>query len=482
MKFRVAVFGIAWAALAITHWGALQALWASWWTNEQGNSHGILIVGVVAWLLYRLRGKLEYSGHGAAIWLLVIGTLLNSIVATLGLFAGVLAVEYVMLPLFVLVTLLGLFGSRALHYVWFPALYLYFAVPIWGLLAPFLQFLTVQANSALLQLSNISAYINGNFVTVPGGRFEIAAGCSGIHFFVVGLALGSLHAYLERPRFFRIALTTAFFGLLAIIGNWIRVYIIIVAGYLTEMQHFLVTVDHYYFGWAVFAVMMYLGFVLLRRFERPAVSGDEQATVPAFQEKRSSAIALVLVFALAAGPLLNGALHILRSAPSQAPASVVFSDYQGRQAATAPWAPVIAGPDATIVGSIASGADYRVDVFEFWFDPLRNNHEIFSFDNRLLGTSEWVEQTDSLGDRDSVPRPGTAIIRNDALNLTLAIAYRFDIGEIAAYSERGVKAARVKSSLAGRRDGKATVFAVACRGKCDDELTVLIELEARLQR
>ena len=38
--------------------------------------------------------------------------------------------------------------------------------------------------------------------------------------------------------------------------NWCAFFIIVVAGHLTDMQHHLVTDEHYSFGWYMFAGMM----------------------------------------------------------------------------------------------------------------------------------------------------------------------------------------------------------------------------------
>ena len=43
---------------------------------------------------------------------------------------------------------------------------------------------------------------------------------------------------------------------LALLANWLRVYTVIEAGYLTDMHHYLVSVSHYWFGWGVFALAL----------------------------------------------------------------------------------------------------------------------------------------------------------------------------------------------------------------------------------
>jgi len=37
-----------------------------------------------------------------------------------------------------------------------------------------------------------------NYVHIPSGTFEIAGGCSGLHFFIVALAISALYGELQR--------------------------------------------------------------------------------------------------------------------------------------------------------------------------------------------------------------------------------------------------------------------------------------------
>ena len=67
---------------------------------------------------------------------------------------------------------------------------------------------------------------------------------------------------------------------MALLTNWLRIAIIIVAGHLTDMQHYLVSGEHYTFGWAMFAVAMAIYFLIVRRWTAEAsVAAD--APVPA---------------------------------------------------------------------------------------------------------------------------------------------------------------------------------------------------------
>ncbi len=89
---------------------------------------------------------------------------------------------------------------------------------------------------------------------------------------------------------------------LALVSNWLRVFIIITAGYLTDMQSYLVRVDHATFGWAVFALAMIV-FLLLGRLWAPPEPPREPSRVVAGDALRNTArVVPWAALAIALGP------------------------------------------------------------------------------------------------------------------------------------------------------------------------------------
>ena len=270
--------------LLLYHGTVLQIV--STWNADGGYSHGWLILGLVVWILFDRRHTLFAVVSGAR-WPAV---LLGLGAAGAGLAAGVVSVQLVeqlsVLALIVLLPMI-LFGWRGGLGIAGALALLVFTIPMWQATIPLLQGMTVQAVDFCLDLSRVPAYIVDNIVTIPSGQFRIVQGCSGMHFFVSGFALAAVYAYLYlRTWKHRIALVLVTLAV-AILANWIRVYVVILLGYLTEMQHYLVQVDHYMFGWVLFGVALIPVFFLAswmeRREERaglgepPIPSGDVDA-------------------------------------------------------------------------------------------------------------------------------------------------------------------------------------------------------------
>ena len=270
------------------------------------------------------------------------------------------------------------FGLRMGLLLAFPVAFFYLAVPSWSQLGNPLQELTVFALRGFFWLTGPKVLISGDTIHIPNGSFVIEEGCSGLHFMIVGLAVAALHGELRRDPWRIRAAQLALMGLLALLANWVRVYIIIEAGYLTNMQSYLVRVSHYWFGWGVFAVAL-IGFFGLAALLGPPPLPEpphDSAARPAARGPAVSPAALVSTVLLLAGlPALSSGLRALQPPPDlQAAAGL---------AARPPWSPVPAdsrsswlptfpGADQQQRLAYQDGAGHMVEVFRVAY---RNQHQ-----------------------------------------------------------------------------------------------------------
>ena len=216
------------------------------------------------------------------------------------LWMGLLLVQIAVLAQLILIGICALvfatvFGWRcALLQVPILALPIY-ATSVWGDLTNILVTLSGLAVGAMVKLVNIPAFIDGTSIFLPYGHIVIADGCSGGRYLVIGLAIGHLQACFNhyRPRAFALTLLVAL--MLGLIANWLRIFIIVMAGYFTEMQTSLVQ-DHETFGWILFAVLMAVPmyFAPLGRIVSPAINAPQPPLTRV----------LAGLVCLAAGPLI----------------------------------------------------------------------------------------------------------------------------------------------------------------------------------
>ena len=249
----------------------LGIFWPQWqflfslWHQEEDYQHGLITLPAMIWLAWQFRQPLQANISTPNYWALA---LLLPGVAVMPLLEPSLAI--LLLPILGSLFIWLVFGFQAARSWALLFGILYLALPIWSLLRPFLQELTVLVVQNLLSLFGYSVLIEGFRVTIPYGHFFVETGCSGLSYFIAGVASTLLFAVLIthqwRHRFLIIVLGT----LIALLANWIRVTIVIVAGYETQMAHPLVH-DHLSLGWYVFAAL-YLPFFALGRWLTPISS------------------------------------------------------------------------------------------------------------------------------------------------------------------------------------------------------------------
>jgi exosortase A len=145
------------------------------------------------------------------------------------------------------------------RYIAFPSIFFIFILPVWGMLTTTLQDISVSAVTFFMSFTGVPTYVEGNYVTIPAGIFEIAGGCSGLRYMIVSLAISSLFSFLyinnakKALGFF----TLAIFG--ALFTNWIRITLLILIGEYTNMESSLME-DHNTFGWYLFIPFMFILF------------------------------------------------------------------------------------------------------------------------------------------------------------------------------------------------------------------------------
>jgi len=220
-------------------------------------SHAYLIPFISLYLYYQLsrNGTLQFSETWSVVptilLLLSCGLLFitSNAQISIGYWGALLAVFITS------VTMLFRFN----YYIVFPAAFLIFIFPFWGVLVPLLQNVSTAAVTYLMNFTGVPTYVEGNFITIPAGVFEIAGGCSGLRYMIVSLAIGSLFVFLNIRDTKRAILFLLMTIIGALLTNWIRITALILIGEYTNMESSLME-DHNTFGWYLYVPFMILLF------------------------------------------------------------------------------------------------------------------------------------------------------------------------------------------------------------------------------
>ncbi len=375
-----------------------------WW-NTDTFGHCLLIPPILAYLVWLRRREL--AALTPRPWLPAAGLLvIGGLGWLIGELAGVALLRHAALVGMLIVSVplvFGLVAARGLAFVLFYAL---FMIPAGEQLVPLLQTLTAWICIKLLELSGIPAFIDGVFIAIPNGNFEVAEACSGVRFLIAMIAFSVLVAHLCYKSWARRIAFVAAAIALSILANGIRAFGTIYISHLTT-PGFAAGVDHIIYGWIFFAIVMALLIAAgWRFFDRPV---DDPAFAPATLQPvaPAPASARVVAVAVATGIAAVVAAPVYAGAVLNRPAEAVTTSIRlpaidgWRQVAPPDWQPHYRGASAEAIGRYVDDAGQPIDLYIAVFDRQSERAELIGYQQGLLPPdSDWAWA------RNDAPPPG----------------------------------------------------------------------------
>ena len=446
-------------------------------------THGWLVLAVCVALV--LRSRRAIAAAPVRFWPLALLALGGCILAWLVCYrASIEDLEVTIFPAIFWLALAAAFGLRMGLLLAFPVAFFYFAVPSWSQLANPLQELTVFALRGFFWVTGPRVLISGDTIHIPNGSFVIEEGCSGLHFMIVGLAVAALHGELRRdPWRVRIA-QLALMAVLALLANWVRVYTVIEAGYLTDMHSSLVSVSHYWFGWGVFAVALVLFFGLTTLFgpaapPEPAYDPAQPvAQTPGPHAPLTGLAATVLV--LVALPAVSWGLRALQPAPALS-ASVAPGAHAPWSSASSDtfssWRPVFPGADQEQRFAYTNTTGDIMEMFRVAYRTQRQGAELVGSGSTFIGRGLKVRSEQVINTASGAFRETEVADRSGARSLIWSryeVAGRDFVKPLASQVWYGIKA------IVSNPPAALVAYRAACAagGDCEPARRVLREFVA----
>lgn len=370
----------------------LLRLWTSSETVTYG--HGLLLLAVAVYIAFRrwrqLRPGIDFQASLPG-FAFLLGISLAWLVATL---ASVQVVQQVLLVTVPAAIAWTVFGYRAARMLVLPTLLVLCAVPVWEILNQGqLQTLNALLAGKLVAFSGVSVFREGVTLTVPAGSFMVAENCSGMRQLMAAIPIGMLYAAMNG---FGPLLSVAYVGAAAVVAvlvNVVRIYIIVMAGQATDMQHYFVTTDHVTLGWVLFGFGMFLFIFASARL--PALrkaagrAARAESAVPAPRPRRMLAMGLAIV-GLGAGPALAawyaGGPDDFSGGPLEFPSRI------GTWETTAPaddYHPRVSGADRAFEAVYRHDGGGTVSLHVYFFHRQSQGREAVSSDNRVYDGALW---------------------------------------------------------------------------------------------
>lgn len=464
-------------------------LWPTWvslhefWLASTRFTHGHLILVIFAYLVFVQRDVLRRLPPRPFFPALV---LLAALLAVwlVAVLASIQAIHQLVLPAIIWTMLLVVAGWKVAKGLWAQVAYLYLAVPIWESGNYVLQLLTVKAVAVGLWLFQVSAYVEGTMVNLPAGAFEVEARCSGLHYLIVAIALSVLYSllYLKtvRSRFLVIAAAIG----MALLTNWLRVFTVVYAGHLTDMQHFLVTHDHYYFGWVLFAVMLIPYLKFARGLEGSEMSDRSNAPKPSEDVSPGPAARPVAALSACALALLASSGVVLANAfvATDDDVRILMPTAQGawRIGDSDPpgWRPHYVGAAAEATKNYVS-SEGAVYAYRNLYQGQTQGQELIGYHNRIEGSDAWSIESQKIRQVELSNATNFWFVREIYLAATNGeermLYLWYDVGGKQTASDLEAKIIYGINVLLGRYDAGVNIVSAACERNCDGARVLLQE-------
>src|SRR6185437_14551619 len=256
------------------------------------------------------------------------------------------------------------------------------------------------------------------------GTFEVAEGCSGKRYLLVALALAGLVGAVNRlSRRRLLGLFAAATGL-ALAANWIRVIVVIYAGHISAMRHYLVTVEHQTFGVEVFVILI-VAIGLLGRWlaGAPGSAAVEPAAHRTGIRRQPRGLALYAPFFVMAAFMVL--MSVLPSVTARGPVRLggmpVLADrWSGPLPASPGWQPYFPGASDAVRVAYASSSG-TVEVYANVYGEQVHGSKPDYYENSILTPGDW----------EAVERPGMGSLLLASLGaLPLTMTARSTSGEL----------------------------------------------------
>ena len=386
------VLGVA-AVIAI-YWDTAAQMVHIWSISATFN-HGFLIFPICGYLIWLKRTALANMIPQPSAWGLgvVIGA---SLCWLMGFVASVALVQQFAFVIVIQGIFLAVLGLKIGRLLLFPLAYMAFAVPFGRFMIPPLQDLTAFFVVKWLRLIDVPVFLDGIFISIPTGNFEVAETCSGVRFLIATVALGTLFAYITYQSRNRQIAFVALSIVVPIVANGFRAFGIVLIAYLSNNE-LAVGVDHIVYGWVFFAIITVVLLLVGMTFRdgepaAPLVDVDtvRKVAADAVDQKKVLAVAAIAVIAGALAPVY--ANHMAsRTVPAingELPVPAVGGGWQLATGGDPDWSAVYQMAHAKLQRRYVKGPA-QVDLYIAYYTSQRQGAELVSSRNSVSDLKIW---------------------------------------------------------------------------------------------
>jgi exosortase A len=378
--FLMLIWAVACGILVAAYWPTWSEVFALWF-NAEAYAHGPLVPAISVWLVWRVRAELGRVTDQP--WLLAaVGVLAMMGMWVAGEVLQVAAVRHFAVVLMLIALTMCVIGKAASKFLIFPLAFLLFAVPFGDFLIDPMMEYTADFTVWALRLTGVPVYRDARMLLIPSGSWAVVEACSGTRYLVASVMLGALFAYLFYRTWKKRALFVLASILVPIVANWLRAYMIVMLGHLSQ-NRLAVGADHLVYGWVFFGVFIFIMFSVGARWREddalPTMAGIDAGLHNTASTRWIMPAAAVLLATLP--PLLISRSDAAVNTSSPAP---LLATSAWSVAPMSAWKPEFKGDRARLLETVNGPNGTVVSVFRAHFTQQKRANRMIMYGNSFV--------------------------------------------------------------------------------------------------
>lgn len=384
---------VVWAGLILLFFETGRSMVDTWMSSTLFG-HCFLIPPVSAYLVWIRRKRLFGLTPRVAklgfplLALLAFGWLVGNV-------SGTQAVQQLALVSMLVVSVITILGWRIAWRIAFPLFFLFFTIPFGEFLIAPLQDITAVFVVYMLQLVGIPVYLDGLFIHIPSGSFEVAEACAGVRFLISTIALGFIGAnQLYRSVKRRLAFIALSF-IIPVIANGFRAFGIVMLAHLSDFT-VAVGADHLTYGFIFLSFVTVLLLAIGFSFREAAPADRRRANgqilsdgvPPRIWSPILTAVAVLVVAGSADAGRQLTEYQVAENTVVPLRPLTVQPPWQRIEEAAPNWRPRFVGADMELHNSYLRN-EQRVDVYVAFYASQRQDAEVINSSNRFEDGKFW---------------------------------------------------------------------------------------------
>lgn len=426
-----------------------------WLKLNEDLSHGLPTLVIFVFFIWRIQPVTQIRNSESVYWLAYAALALFSFVWYLFQSINVQLISALLLIVVMTIYLAACFSLKtALDLFPFLGLLL-FVVPILSSLTEQLILLSSFVVGGWVDAVKLTAVIEGNNILIPSGRITIAEGCSGLRYLSITLLLAYIICLMNGYSRRQCILAILFAIGLGLLTNWIRIFLLVLIGYYSDMQSKLMH-DHEMFGWILFTII-----IMPAIYWAPIVRKNIE-----FSVRVSKCKPLIPTLALLLGPMLFwGAMQAELSTNKLNLNGLTVTEVTEKSAA---WVPV-SFPEQTEKSRrnfLVDGVVIRVDLAKY--TPSSSSEKLVPYIQNMYPKEDWVpiDQSHLIKIHDFE----LMLLKNINSSQKVLLLYQFNVGNSVTDSYRLAKLLQLKAKFLGENFFGLVVFQAVCVVDCSEEI------------